>query len=112
MPPLCSGLARRPLKAVAPVRIRSGVQVRKGALTSGDAGRGLFCISARNALGRHGGNSSIVSGDKSQVCATRMGGLMSPAHRATDLGVTGQAEPIGPVKPIVSAAAAVAGRLI
>src|SRR5215218_7407585 len=24
-PPLCSGLARRPLKAVAPVRIRSGV---------------------------------------------------------------------------------------
>ena len=25
MPPLCSGLARRPLKAVAPVRIRSGV---------------------------------------------------------------------------------------
>src|SRR5690242_18427947 len=25
-PPLCSGLARRPLKAVAPVRIRSGVR--------------------------------------------------------------------------------------
>ncbi len=29
-PPLCSGLARRPLTAVAPVRIRSGVQSPKG----------------------------------------------------------------------------------
>jgi hypothetical protein len=28
MAPLCSGLARRPLKAVAPVRIRSGLQRR------------------------------------------------------------------------------------
>src|SRR5450756_3038647 len=26
--PLCSGLARRPLKAVAPVRIRSGLQAK------------------------------------------------------------------------------------
>ena len=30
-PPLCSGLARRPLKAVAPVRIRSGVHGREEA---------------------------------------------------------------------------------
>jgi hypothetical protein len=31
-PPLCSGLARRPLKAVAPVRIRSGVPAETGSV--------------------------------------------------------------------------------
>jgi hypothetical protein len=41
-PPLCSGLARRPLKAVAPVRIRSGVRSRRAAPPSGNAGRGRF----------------------------------------------------------------------
>ena len=43
-PPLCSGLARRPLKAVAPVRIRSGVPPTKGALTSQNAGSGPFLL--------------------------------------------------------------------
>ena len=36
LPPLCSGLARRPLKAVAPVRIRSGVPRQRRALASGN----------------------------------------------------------------------------
>ena len=46
MPPLCSGLARRPLKAVAPVRIRSGVLPRPG-----PARPGLVFISRQRTLG-------------------------------------------------------------
>ena len=38
LPPLCSGLARRPLKAVAPVRIRSGVPAPR----PGPGGPGLL----------------------------------------------------------------------
>src|SRR5690348_15273025 len=34
MPPLCSGLARRPLTALAPVRIRSGVQHREAPVSA------------------------------------------------------------------------------
>ena len=78
MPPLCSGLARRPLKAVAPVRIRSGVQVRKGALTSGDAGRGSFFVSAEIGLGQRWGNTR-------QQTSPRPRRFAGPIHRVADL---------------------------
>ena len=58
LPPLCSGLARRPLKAVAPVRIRSGVPVSSislgpvtGPPPSQSPGRRVACRSGPLAPG-------------------------------------------------------------
>jgi hypothetical protein len=60
-PPLCSGLARRPLKAVAPVRIRSGVPGGKGVLTSGNARSGPLLLCPAGS----GGNRRSTD-----ICAT------------------------------------------
>ena len=81
LPPLCSGLARRPLTAVAPVRIRSGVQVRKGALTSGTAGQGPFGIFTRFGPGQHWGNT----GQHGLGVAAPLGGGPGAIHRLADL---------------------------
>lgn len=75
-PPLCSGLARRPLKAVAPVRIRSGVQHHEGpGLQTGPfVVLGSGC--ARDELVadpevRHGG---VVELPQRPACTTRVTG--------------------------------------
>ncbi len=55
--PLCSGLARRPLKAVARVRIPSGLPSSEVPLISRDAGQGRFCVCMEMGLGQPWGNS-------------------------------------------------------
>src|SRR4051812_18928871 len=65
LPPLCSGLARRPLKAVAPVRIRSGVH-REEALRFGGGPlssprRGLRALSRHSTPKRRKDSSASAS---------------------------------------------------
>ncbi len=59
MPPLCSGLARRPLTAVAPVRIRSGVPLHRAR----SADRALWHFRASGVVGspRYAGKPPLPS---------------------------------------------------
>ena len=84
-PPSSSGLGRRPFTAVARVRIPLGVRRRIGALTSGDALRGLFGISCRTGLGQHWGNSRIGLGNDVESGTTLARGVAGSVHGVADL---------------------------